>query len=96
MLFLIMIFKIHNEKRDKEINKGNAFGFQEIVFDEMFDLNGEPAIIELQEHIDPETRISHYVAVLVMIGRDKLKFSQEEVNEKKLKTVSFEDWNRFR
>ena len=31
----------------------NVFGFKEIEFDEMFDLNGEPAIIELQEHIDP-------------------------------------------
>lgn len=77
-------------------NSFNSFGFKEIKFDEMFDLNGEPAIIELHEHIDPATRVSHYVAVLVMIGRDKLKFSQEEINTRKLKTVDFETWNRFR
>lgn len=77
-------------------DSSNTFGFKEIKFDEMFDLNGEPATIELHEHIDPVTRVSHYVAVLVMIGRDKLKFSQEEVNTRKLKTVDFETWNRFR
>ena len=104
ILFLIMIFKIYDKEKDKEIDEekdkeiieGNIFGFTEIEFSEYFDLNGEPATIELHEHIDPETRISYYVAVLVMIGRDRLKFSQEEVDEKGLKIISFEDWNWLR
>lgn len=104
ILFLIMIFKIYDKEKDKEINegknkeidKGNIFGFPEIEFNEYFDLNGEPATIELHEYINPETRVSHYVAVLVMIGRDRLKFSQKEVDEKELKIISFEDWNWLR
>ena len=55
---------------------------------EGFDLEGEPAILELIEHIDLSNGERYYVLKLDLIGRfPNLRFSKKEVDKKNLKFI---------
>ena len=64
---------------------------ENVEIGKVFDLHGEPTILELYERIDIGTGKKHYNLKLEMIGRkEKLRFSREEVEEKKLRYVPLE------
>ena len=61
----------------------------EVKIGEVFDLEGEPAIFELIEHINLGNGEKYYILKFELIGREqKLKFSKEEVEEKKLDFIN--------
>lgn len=64
----------------------------EVKIGEAFDLEGEPAIFELVEHINLGNGEKYYTLKFELIGREqKLKFSKEEVEEKKLNYISLKE-----
>lgn len=66
----------------------------EIKIGEMFDLEGELAILELHESYNIGGNNKHFILKLEIVGREAgVKFSEEEVKSKELPFVPFDRWD---
>ena len=66
---------------------------KEIKIGELFDIEGELAILELHETYGVGGTNKHYTLKLEMVGRETgVKFSEEDVKNKKLPFIPFDRW----
>ena len=68
---------------------------EKIKIGELFDIEGELAVLELHEKYDVGGTNKHYTLKLEMLGREAgFEFSEEDVKNKKLPFIPFDRWEK--